>query len=248
MSDQHAPTLISFVVPAHNEEALLARTLESVASAATSVGRPSEVIVVDDASTDGTAQIARSHGATVVAVQLRQIAAARNAGAKAAQGDVLVFVDADTVLPAETLRAALAELDSGAVGGGATVAFDGPTALWARWGLTIFTVGARLLRWTAGCFVFVRREAFVAVGGFDERYFAAEELVFSMVLKRQGRFVILRQPIVTSARKGTAQEMWRFGGVLLRLIFCGGRVLRRREGLGIWYERRVEAEGEEVRR
>jgi GT2 family glycosyltransferase len=174
-----------------------------------------------------------------VAVELRQIAAVRNAGAKAARGDVLVFVDADTLLPADTLLAALAELAAGAVGGGATVTFDGPTALWARCGLAVFTLGARWLRWTAGCFVFVRRDAFDAVGGFDEHYFAAEELVLSRALKRQGRFVIVRQPVVTSGRKGTTQEMWRFAGVLLRLIFRGGNVLRRREGLGIWYERRA---------
>jgi len=233
------PARISFIVPAHNEQALLGRTLESIASAAAGLGLPCEMIVVDDASTDRTAEIARAHGAAVVAVRLRQIAAVRNAGAKAATSDVFVFVDADTVLPADTLRAALAELDAGAVGGGATVRFDGPVALWARCGLAMFTVGARLLRWTAGCFVFVRRQAFEAVGGFDERYYAAEELVLSMALKRQGRFVILRLPIVTSARKGTPQEMWRFGAVLLRLIFRGHGVLRRREGLGIWYERRM---------
>ncbi|HVC96453.1 MAG TPA: glycosyltransferase [Pirellulales bacterium] len=238
MNERHDLPLISFIIPAHNEESFLGRTLESIAAAVVNLDRRSEVIVVDDASTDRTAEIADSHGATVVAVELRQIAAARNAGAKAAHGDVLVFLDADTILAAETLLAALAELDSGAVGGGATVVFDGPTALWTRLGLTIFTAAARLVRWTAGCFVFVRRDAFEAVGGFDERYFAAEELVLSRALKRQGRFVILRQSIITSGRKGTSQELRHFAGVLLRLMFCGDKVLQRREGLGIWYERR----------
>ena len=102
--------MISFVVPAHNEEALLARTLASIHAAAAAVRADYELIVVDDASTDRTPEIATQHGARVVRVAARQISAVRNAGAREATGDVLVFVDADTILPPETLAAALAAL------------------------------------------------------------------------------------------------------------------------------------------
>ena len=82
--------MISFVVPAFNEETVLGRTLDSVHAAAAGSGHQYEVIVVDDASTDRTAEIARARGARVVAVAHRQIAAVRNAGARVATGDVII--------------------------------------------------------------------------------------------------------------------------------------------------------------
>jgi len=110
--------MISFVIPAHNEEKLIGRTLDALVEAVRATGRPFEIIVVDDASDDATATIAEQKGARVVAVNRRQIAAVRNDGAKVALGDPLIFVDADTVIPVATLQAALDALDGGAVGGG----------------------------------------------------------------------------------------------------------------------------------
>src|SRR5262245_23410632 len=72
--------MLSFVVPAHNEQACLGRTVQAIHAAARATGRHYEVIVVDDASTDATAEVARKHDATVVSVNRRQIAATRNAG------------------------------------------------------------------------------------------------------------------------------------------------------------------------
>lgn len=229
--------MISFVVPAHNEAPLLPRTLAAIHSAAAAAGRPYEIIVVDDDSIDATADVARSAGARVISVRLRQIAAVRNAGARQATGEILVFVDADTVLPGETLCAALAAIAEGAVGGGAKLAFDGRTGGWVRWSLPLLNRLGRRLRWAAGCFLFVRREVFERLGGFDERYFAAEEIVFSRALKRQGPLVIVDQPVLTSGRKGSGRVFLRTLWLLLRLLVRGGRVLRQREGLGIWYDR-----------
>ena len=78
--------------------------MASIAEAMSGVGQPYEVVVVDDGSVDGTAKAAEAAGAKVVRVRLRHIAAARNAGARTAMGDVLIFMDADTELPGETLR------------------------------------------------------------------------------------------------------------------------------------------------
>lgn len=72
--------MIAFVIPAHNEELLLGRTLGAVYDAAQTLTEPFEVVVVDDASTDRTAIVAREHGAQVVSVNHLQIAATRNAG------------------------------------------------------------------------------------------------------------------------------------------------------------------------
>jgi glycosyltransferase involved in cell wall biosynthesis len=227
---------LSFIVPAHNEEALLAGTLESVKTAADSSGRSYEIVVVDDASTDGTAEIARAHDCRLVQVNLRQIAAVRNAGARQAAGQILVFVDADTILPPKTLAAAIDAIKSGAVGGGAKLAFHGRTPTWVHIILPFINFACRRARLAPGCFLFARKDAFEAISGFDERYFAAEEWVLSQALKSQGRFVMLREPSVTSARRGNPRDLLRTLGLLVRLLVRGKAALQRREGLELWYD------------
>ena len=199
--------MISFIIPAHNEERFLAATLASIRTAAASVGEAFELIVVDDESTDETADIARSANATVIPVSLRHIAAVRNAGARAASGDVLVFVDADTLVPAATLVAALAALAQGAIGGGARVRMDASAPAWVHrvWGVVSLMFSLRL---AAGCFVFARRDAFDAVGGFDERLFYGEEVFLSRALSARGRFVIVREAVITSSRKFERVSLW----------------------------------------
>ena len=93
---------ITIVVPAFNEEAYLAATLDSIEAAAAHLRAHSdaaiEAIVVDNNSEDGTAAIAREQGATVIDEPVQGIARARNAGARHAEGEVLVFVEADVPL------------------------------------------------------------------------------------------------------------------------------------------------------
>src|SRR5947208_6405466 len=88
--------MISFIVPAYNEETELTCTLGAIRAASSGLSQSVEIIVVDDASTDATPEIAEQAGARVVSIHRRQIGAARNAGARAAQGEYLFFVDADT--------------------------------------------------------------------------------------------------------------------------------------------------------
>jgi glycosyltransferase involved in cell wall biosynthesis len=225
---------VSFVVPAHDEEAVIGGTLAALVGSARAVGRPFEVIVVDDASADRTAEIAREHGARVVRVEHRQIARARNAGARVARADVLVFVDADTAVPPEAIRAALAALGRGAVGGGARPRFDGgPLYARALVGAVVFLL--RRLRVAAGCFLFCRRADFEAVGGFDEGLFASEEVALSFALARRGRFVALRESVVTSGRKIRTHSPGELLAALLLPLRRGRRAFRQREGLEVWY-------------
>jgi glycosyltransferase involved in cell wall biosynthesis len=110
--------MISFIVPAHNEESCLGRTLQTIHDSARVAGCPYEIIVADDASTDATAEVAKQNNARVVSVNHRQIAATRNAGARAATGERLFFVDADTIINSRVVASALRCMDKGAVGGG----------------------------------------------------------------------------------------------------------------------------------
>jgi glycosyltransferase involved in cell wall biosynthesis len=229
--------VISFVVPAYNEEKYLGATLDAIHSAARSVAVDYEIVVADDASSDATAAVAERHGARVVRVENRQIAATRNSGARAATGDRLVFVDGDTRIDAEVLRAALSALDDGAVGGGAGVRLD-TAPRWAHLFTWMLMASFRYLRLAAGCFIFCRRDAFESVGGFDETYFGAEELVISRALAKQGRFVVLQESVTTSARKLHNRSAWQVFMVTARVAMRGRRGVRRREGMEFWYEDR----------
>src|SRR6185312_8545697 len=114
--------MISFIVPAYNEEAELPGTLRAIHSAA--VGCEYEIVVVNDGSTDATAATGEQFGARVISIERRQIAAARNAGARAARGDIFIFVDADTRIGPEHVRGATDSLGNGFAGGGSRLAFD----------------------------------------------------------------------------------------------------------------------------
>jgi glycosyltransferase involved in cell wall biosynthesis len=226
---------VSFVIPCWNEEALLGRTLDGLFAAARQLGVPFEVIVADDASSDRTAEIARRCGAVVIATERRQIAGTRNAGARAARGDLLIFVDADTLVTPEVLRAAVQAVRRGAVGGGCAVRFDKPVPLYATVLVPIFNLLYRASGLAAGCFLFCTRQAFEAVGGFDEGLYASEECSLSWMLKRQGRFVLLRETVLTSSRKLRTYSGWEILQVLLRLARRGRLSVRDRQDKEIWY-------------
>lgn len=225
---------LAFIVPAHNEQQLLGRTLSALRAAAAEVGVDYELIVVNDSSTDETPAIAAAHGARVVHVTHRQIAATRNAGAQAATAPRLIFVDADTVVPAATLRATLEAWNRGVVAGGASVHLDGRLPLAARLSLPPFRLGMRVARLAAGCYVFCTREAFEAVGGFDTRLFAGEELAFSRSLWSQGPFRVLRAPVYSSGRKLRTHSYWEITKLFLNGLRGPGLVKSRRH-LELWY-------------
>jgi glycosyltransferase involved in cell wall biosynthesis len=228
--------VISFVVPAYNEERLLGATLEAIHRAARELAIDYEIVVANDGSTDATAQVAAAHGAIVVEVHHRKISASRNSGAAAARGDRLVFVDADTQIDARVLAAALAALDAGAVGGGAQVTFPADAPPWVHTGARAVIGFMRLWNWAAGCFIFCHRADFEAVGGFDERHYAAEEIMLSRELKRRGRFVILRETVTTSPRKFEARSAGKTIWLTIRLVARGFRGTRDRRHTDFWYD------------
>ncbi|HWY50952.1 MAG TPA: glycosyltransferase [Chthoniobacterales bacterium] len=230
--------MLSFIVPAYNEELELPSTMAAIHDAVQD--RQYEIIVVDDASTDDTAQIARGAGAEVVSINRRQIAAARNAGARHARSDILFFVDADTRINEKHVTRAIEALEAGCAGGSARVVVSDRIPLWARIFIKVFSTLYFGLNLGAGAFLFTTRNNFDSISGFDEKLFVGEEIYFSIAIRRLGRFRILPEPVVTSARKlrmYPAREILRDS---LRVILRGPRGARSREGLHIWYEGKRE--------
>jgi glycosyltransferase involved in cell wall biosynthesis len=230
--------VLSFIVPAYNEELELPATIRAIHTSARD--QKYEIIVVDDGSTDSTAKVAQDAGAAVVSINRRQIAAARNAGAGHASGDILFFVDADTHIDEKHVSSAIEALEEGCVGGGARIAIGGTVPLWANIFTKAFCTLYFALNFGAGAFLFTTRKNFDAVGGFDEKFFIGEEVYFSIALRKLGRFQILREPIVTSGRKLRMYSAREILGNSLSVILRGPRAARSRKGLHIWYDGKRE--------
>lgn len=238
---------ISIIIPAFNEERLLAESLRQIRRAMAAFaerGWETGLIVCDNNSTDRTAEIARAAGAQVVFEPVNQIARARNTGAAAAVGDWLIFVDADSH-PSRELFAEVVEAITGGrcLAGGSTVRME-TSSRFGKLGEGIWNCISRWRRLMAGSFIFVEAAAFREVGGFSHELFAGEELDLSLKLQVFGRrsrrqIVILhRHPILTSARKlhlYTQRELFWF---FLKAAFARKRVLRSREECAPWYDGR----------
>ncbi len=233
---------LSVIIPAHEEAGELPGTLDNLCVVVAELGVPAEIIVVDNASRDATATTALAHGARVVSERHRQIARARNTGARAARADRLLFVDADTWPAAELVARALNALDGGACGGGAMVSMPALPGRFYRWGLATWNALARRLHLAAGCFVFVRRDAFTAVGGFDERYYAGDEVLLSRQLARWGRryarpFILIESPpVMTSARKAVWFSPLQHLATVGLVVLCPP-AMRSRRLMWFWYGR-----------
>jgi glycosyltransferase involved in cell wall biosynthesis len=239
---------VSVVLPAFNEEKLLPAALAAVkaaASAFTARGWDWECVVCDNNSTDRTAELGRAAGARVVFEPVNQIGRARDAGARAANGEWLIFIDADST-PSEALFTAIADrIAAGrALGGGSTVELEPGTPRYARFVCGFWNLWSRLAGWAAGSCVWVEAAAFRAAGGFGTEYYAGEEVFLSRRLKslarRSGRrFVILSaHPLRTSSRKLKLYTVTEAGRFFFRMLFTAGRAAKRPENCEIWYDGR----------
>src|ERR1700728_4523203 len=108
--------------------------------------------------------------------------------------------------------------------------FEGRLPWW--WRPTLL-VGERLCRWMnlfpSGACLFCNRDAFQRMGGFNENYYALEDAVFVHTLKRQGRFVIPAETVITSGRKLRAHSFLSYAGLVTRMVLRGSRGLRSRQ-------------------
>ena len=238
---------LSIIIPAFNEERLIEHCLQSVSASLAVNDRPgltSEIIVVDNNSTDNTANLARQAGARVVFEPINQIGRARNTGAAEATGDWLLFVDADSILNPGLLADILRLIEEGkSVGCGSTIKMEG-LPWWANWTLQLWTGFSILFRWAAGALVVCRSDAFRDVGGFNQELYAADEIDLSKLLKNWGRqrglqFVILtRHPLESSPRKVKLYSGREIAGQILRVLLHPRRTLQDKKHLSVWYDGR----------
>jgi rSAM/selenodomain-associated transferase 2 len=211
---------LAIVIPALDEAANLARLLPDLARDCPGA----EIVVVDGGSRDETAAVvARAPGPRLLATA-RGRALQMNHGARATGGDPLLFLHADTRLPAgaaEAIAQALAE--PGVVGGRFDVRFDNARALFRviAWFMNARSRASGIC--TGDQAIFVRRADFEAVGGYPEIPLM-EDIELSRALKRRGRMRALRLRVTTSARKWEREGPLRTIGLMwaLRLLhFCG---------------------------
>ncbi len=189
---------VSVVIPALNEAANLGRCLAGVHS---QVVPPTEVIVVDNGSTDGTAAAARSHGARVVHEPVRGRARARNAGIRRARGALLVFLDADCLPQVGWLERLLAPFEDSTVGcvGGETLCVEAGTELTKyliakRYLSQTSTFAHPFLPFAATATVAFRRKVFELVGLFDESLPDGEDADLSWRMQLETDYKILHAP------------------------------------------------------
>lgn len=188
-------SLVSIVVPVRNGVATVARCLDSIMALDYPAGQR-EVIVVDNGSTDGTAAAARAYPVTVISHPQPGVAGARNAGIRAAHGEIIAFIDADCVADKGWLRELQVGADNPAVG-----CFVGPitaldtSRLVSRWVEDHELISQeRLLSSSppvaAAGNIAYRKAVFDTVGVFDEDMIAGEDGDLFWRMVRSDRFLV----------------------------------------------------------
>jgi glycosyltransferase involved in cell wall biosynthesis len=202
------------------------------------------LILCDNNSTDRTAQLALNHGVQVIFESENQISKARNKGASIANGDYLIFIDADSFASKAIFKEFLEKISQMNVLGGGALVYMKTNGIISFMALHLWRCISSLFRWAPGSFIFCRRDVFEKLGGFSTEYFASEEIEFSKRLKREARcqkknkarIVILRNSIHTSDRKLHLYGVGDYLKLVFKYLLKGEKVLKKRENLSIWYD------------
>ena len=213
-------TLFSVVIPAHNEEKYIGRCLRAVISASEYV-RPDtvEIIVVANRCTDRTAAIAKHYGARVLVNHEKCIASIRNTGVRAAGGEIVVTVDADSMMTKYALAEIREKLESGKyIGGGTMPKFDrmslGIAASSLYVAINLLPVMIKNGGFVSGAMFWFYKRDFEAVNGFDDSLISLEDMDFAVRLKKYGKKkgkkygTLKHSYVLTSSRKFDQFGVW----------------------------------------
>lgn len=210
---------ISVIIPAYDEEKCLGETLESIQRAKDflleKAAVPTQVIVVDNDSVDSTAEIALSFRAKVVKEPKHNVARVRNAGASSALGNVLVFIDADTIVPEELLWRINEVMANPSCFGGAVDTDYRPAKALVSVYLQLWRVVGKLAGMAQGATQFSRREVYASLRGYDESLYMGEDVDFFWRMKQFAKrdnasvYLIEDLQVVPSTRRFDQWPLWR---------------------------------------
>lgn len=193
----------SFVIPSKNEEKYISRCLDSIRKQ-----KGSYEIIVIDSSSDKTLKIARKYTKKAFFEKTSGVSLAKNVGAKKSSGEYLIFLDADSYVPAGFLEGIEKAMSLGCIGGCVMriKLYDsrGPmeNIMCSIWNEFVKLLNFLRIPVTPGCAFVCRKDIFRKIGGFNQKLVAAEDHDIARRFSEKGRLVFLDKPIVyTSARR-----------------------------------------------
>jgi len=207
---------VSVVIPAYNEEQCLPDTLDRISKALAAAACPSEIIVVDNDSQDKTKQIAEAFGAKIFLEKEHKISRVRNTGAENSTGDILIFIDADTLVPDTLFQKITAAFeDEKCFGGAVAVEYEGFQRSWMKYYLAGWKFCGTVFNMAQGAAQFCRKSVFEKLEGYDETIFMGEDVEFywrlSKFAKRNQGYLhfIEHTKVITSARRFDKMGLWK---------------------------------------
>jgi glycosyltransferase involved in cell wall biosynthesis len=209
--------LISVIIPAHNEEQYLPKTLQALHG---QTFKPFEVVVIANGCTDHTAEVARGRCHQLIVLSQKSLGVARNLGARIAKGQLLVFLDADTLLDSTGLETIAAEFRAGN-GAGTVRGVPDVRRLKYRlmYGIKNLVHRSSVHHGSSGVILCWKRH-FMQTGGFDEGLEVRENSELIRRLMRFGKYKYLRKvAATTSMRRYTQRGFWRMIWLWLKLWF-----------------------------
>ncbi len=235
---------ISIVIPAFNEEAFLPATLKSISEASRvferSFGFSTEIIVVNNCSTDRTEDVARQYGAKVIQHELRNISSVRNAGIRNAVYEIIVTIDADCFLPADSLvdiwRFMQDETQLGAALGVRVIS----DKFLSRIVASLIQAIVGVISGIHGAMFVFRKQSALEVGGFPESKLVAEDSAFAIAMREHAKKQRLQFGFLKSVKVGTLErkdiQLSQLPALILQLLkaFLGAK--QRPEDLKFWYD------------
>jgi glycosyltransferase involved in cell wall biosynthesis len=236
--------MISIIIPAYNEERYLPETLKRIGQALSVADSPSEIIVVDNGSQDKTKRIAESMGAKVCSESEHNISKVRNTGAKNSVGDILIFVDADTLVPPTLFQEMIKVMrDEKCFGGAVSVAYGDFKRRWLKFYILGWRFWEAVFHTRQGATQFCRSEAFTVLNGYDENIYMGEDVEFhwrlaKLAKSKNGYVSFIKNPKVTTSTRRFDKMSWAKIILLTNPLFIGFTWKRRRFWKD-WYEKAV---------
>jgi glycosyltransferase involved in cell wall biosynthesis len=192
---------LSVIIPAKNEAVHLSSCLDALKISLQPFENRCEIIVADNGSMDATCEIAKSSGCSVLSSMNGTIAAVRNLGVSSASGEVLAFLDADCLVSPEWAACCIALLEKQDIGAVGTLCIpDLKSGTWvekAFYGLMIASKQGGFVRWIGTSNIFIQKNFFLSLGGFDETLTAGEDVNLCNRITNAGRRIYLEKDLAT---------------------------------------------------